>query len=97
MTRHGSTVLLEDHGLPLIAIGGVMTTLDEAWSQADAACKRRGVILEEVTRFNDKGDWWAAAWERKGDIPHTTATGPTPTAALQALTTRLLENPGDTE
>lgn len=63
--------------------------LDVAWRAAQEACFARGVFLEELTAFNRNGWWQAAAWEDKGDTPHTTATGQGPVAALLALAARL--------
>ena len=101
MTRHGSTVLVADQEYPLISIGGVMTTLDEAWAEVEA------VVPEGWTWSIEKtGDaWYAAAWPHppmdEWDDRGSEATEMTPAKTLTELARKLarslLGNPGGTE
>jgi len=105
MTRHGSTVLVEDQEYPLISIGGVMTTLDEAWAEAEAALpKGDGWKLRLIghRQADDPANRYEARADRDvffdgpGDPRPSRAWAANPTAALQNLRS-LLENPGGTE
>jgi hypothetical protein len=69
--------------------GAITMTLDEAWAAAEAALPEYWFIRSMILVDPYKNPMWevVAAESRH----HVRATGPTPTAALQALAARLQE------
>jgi hypothetical protein len=73
--------------------------LDLAWAEAIALAAEKGWRVDRIEWGGDEGDdgplrdvWTASAYNLNGPIGRIDAEGPTPAAALRALTAKLKES-----